>query len=38
LTLVKHTVPQKMPEKIMTEAGPVTVFNPGFPVYWNVSG
>jgi dihydroorotase len=24
------------PEKILTEAGPVTVFNPGFPVHWHV--
>ena len=24
------------PEKILTEAGPVTVFNPGHPVHWHV--
>ena len=24
------------PEKIFTEAGPVTVFDPGFPVQWHV--
>jgi dihydroorotase len=24
------------PDKILTEAGPVTVFDPGFPVYWHV--
>jgi len=24
------------PAKIFTEAGPVTVFNPGFPVHWHV--
>jgi len=24
------------PEKILTEAGPVTVFDPGFPVHWHV--
>ena len=24
------------PEKIHSEAGPVTVFNPGFPVHWHV--
>ena len=26
------------PDKILTEAGPVTVFNPGFPVHWHVEG
>ncbi len=26
------------PDKILTEAGPVTVFNPGFPVHWHVDG
>ncbi len=36
LTLVKHELPQSFPEKIFTEAGPVTVFNPGFPVHWHV--
>jgi dihydroorotase len=36
LTLVKHELPQTFPEKILTEAGPVTVFNPGFPVHWHV--
>ncbi|MDP1576123.1 MAG: dihydroorotase [Cypionkella sp.] len=36
LTLVKHEQPQSFPEKILTEAGPVTVFNPGFPVHWHV--
>jgi len=25
------------PEKIISEEGPVTVFDPGFPVYWHVS-
>ena len=24
------------PDKILTEAGPVTVFNPGYPVHWHV--
>jgi dihydroorotase len=28
--------PARWPEKIATGAGPVTVFNPGFPVYWQV--
>ena len=36
LRLVKHELPQAFPEKILTEAGPVTVFNPGFPVHWHV--
>ena len=35
LTLTKHAAPQTFPDKILTEAGPVTVFNPGFPVYWH---
>ncbi len=36
ITLVKHDLPQRFPEKIFTEAGPVTVFNPGFDVHWHV--
>ncbi|MDR7124952.1 dihydroorotase [Pseudotabrizicola sp. 4114] len=36
LRLVKHDTPQTWPEKIYTEAGPVTVFNPGYPVHWTV--
>ncbi|MBZ4022954.1 dihydroorotase [Rhodobacter sp. TJ_12] len=36
LTLVKTDTPATWPEKILTGAGPVTVFNPGFPVYWHV--
>ncbi len=36
LRLVKHETPQVSPEKIFTEAGPVTLFNPGFPVHWSV--
>ena len=35
LRLVKHTNAQVFPEKIFTEAGPVTVFDPGFAVYWH---
>ena len=34
--MVKHDAPQTFPDKIMTEVGPVTVFNPGFPVHWHV--
>jgi dihydroorotase len=36
LRLVKQDAPQHWPEKIFTEAGPVTVFNPGYPVHWSV--
>lgn len=28
--------PAQWPSKIFTEAGPVTVFDPGFPVHWHV--
>ncbi len=37
LTLTKSDTPNEWPDKIMTEAGPVTVFDPGFPVYWHVT-
>jgi dihydroorotase len=36
ITLEKRDTPAAWPEKIGHEAGPVTVFNPGFPVYWHV--
>ncbi|PTV94618.1 dihydroorotase [Rhodobacter aestuarii] len=36
LTLIKTDTPAAWPDKIITGAGPVTVFNPGFPVYWHV--
>jgi len=36
LTLVRHEAPYHGPDKIHTEVGPVTVFNPGFPVHWHV--
>ena len=36
LRLVKGAAPTAFPEKIETGAGPVTVFNPGFPVLWSV--
>ena len=36
ITLKRHEMPQTFPDKIFTEAGPVTVFNPGFPVHWHV--
>ena len=36
ITLVKQDTPHPIPDKILTEAGPVTVFNPGFSVHWHV--
>ena len=36
LHLVKHQTPQLVPDKIFTESGPVTVFDPGFAVFWHV--
>lgn len=36
ITLTKQADAQVFPEKIETGAGPVTVFNPGFPVHWTV--
>ncbi|MGC1427684.1 MAG: dihydroorotase [Albidovulum sp.] len=36
LTLTKGD-PVKYPDKIMTGVGPVTVFDPGFPLLWKVS-
>ena len=38
IRLVKHEAAQTFPAKIFTEAGPVTVFDPGFPVRWHVEG
>ena len=37
LTLVRRDHPNVFPDKILSEAGPVTVFNPGFPVHWHVA-
>lgn len=36
ITLKKTENPVFYPAKIDTEAGPVTVFDPGFPLYWHV--
>ena len=36
ITLEKRPEPCLWPEKIVSEAGPVTVFAPGFPVHWHV--
>ncbi|RWR12964.1 dihydroorotase [Paenirhodobacter populi] len=38
LVLEKTDTPAEWPAKIVTGAGPVTVFDPGFPVYWHVKG
>ena len=36
MTLTKGSAAE-WPAKILTEAGPVTVFDPGFPVHWHVT-
>ncbi len=36
IRLEKHAEPCTWPDKIMSEAGSVTVFQPGFPVHWHV--
>ncbi len=36
-TLVKREEPVEFPGKIFTGAGPVTVFNPKFPLHWDVA-
>ncbi len=36
ITLVKEAAPVDYPAKIETGAGPVTVFDPGFPLYWRI--
>lgn len=36
LSLTKSDQPAQWPAKIEGAAGPVTVFDPGFPVYWHV--
>ncbi len=37
ITLVKRDQPVDFPQKIYTGAGPVTVFNPKFPLRWDVA-
>ncbi|QNP79748.1 dihydroorotase [Agrobacterium tumefaciens] len=37
ITLVKREKPVSFPAKIETGAGPVTVFDPMFPLHWDVS-
>jgi len=36
ITMIKREDPVKFPEKIETEAGIVTVFDPMFPLHWDV--
>jgi dihydroorotase len=37
LTLEKQATPVAFPQKIETQDGPVTVFDPGFDVFWKVA-
>ena len=37
LTLVKSDTATSFPEKLTSGDGPVTVFGPGFPIYWDVA-
>ena len=37
LTLVKSDTATSFPEKLTSGDGPVTVFDPGFPIYWDVA-
>jgi dihydroorotase len=37
LTLVKSDTATSFPEKLSSGDGPVTVFDPGFPIYWDVA-
>lgn len=37
LTLTKHDMPVNFPAKIDTGEGPVTLFDPGFPLYWSAT-
>jgi len=37
ITLVKSSTPTPFPARIETGDGPVTVFDPGFPVHWSVA-
>ena len=38
ITLVRSDTPVPYPGKIDTGAGPVTVFDPGFPLHWKIEG
>ena len=36
ITLTRHPQPVPYPASIRTAEGPLTVFDPGFPLYWHV--
>jgi len=36
ITLVKSAIPVEYPSHIETKGGPVTVFDPGYPLHWRV--
>lgn len=38
VTLQRHDEPVAFPEKIETGDGPVSVFDPMFPIHWNLAG
>jgi len=38
ITLVRHHEPVTPPDRIETGAGPVSVFDPGFAVHWQIEG
>jgi len=38
IALVRHDAPIAHPARIETGAGPVTVFDPGFPIHWQIEG
>jgi dihydroorotase len=37
MTLTRQEKPVTFPDKIETGDGPVTVFDPMFPIHWNVA-
>ncbi|MGR3650153.1 MAG: dihydroorotase, partial [Shimia sp.] len=37
MTLQKSDAATQFPEKIDTDNGPVTVFDPGYPIHWSVA-
>jgi dihydroorotase len=38
ITLVREAGPVVYPDRVATGAGPVTVFDPGFPIHWRIEG
>lgn len=37
ITLIREDKPVSYPGQVSTEAGPVTVFDPGFPIHWRIA-